>query len=400
MLQRALGVLGHQKRFLRDHKTSLEKWSSDVYGLRLATEDFVADDKVNRATVEADAPRLSEPKQRDPRERPGAGRTRLREIRVSVKCKGADKRRVDKLLLAHVDHTWRPQQPKPVDGNKRSKPCVSEKPPKRVKASVAKIEPIIEVEVASIGNVAEAIAEDIAEDEEMDDADAAATDVPDSPGQIWTWLEDNSYFSPISRRQPLPEDLTLEADCRLGQSSFVPLRPSGSTPKLTADLGMLYNVHGWRDVIVYICVSRPLEYQKLARSTLPQTVVHTKCSLPRCSWLHVTWCNLCETGARCDGFESGQDVLRQRLVSALVVPGKAHSTAHRGKGDATPSKPDPRLRWRRLGPDVPHILDVTKLSVEQRVLVQLNSVGLIDSTYTSDGQVRVRRDCCVCFVER
>lgn len=196
------------------------------------------DDRVIRAAVEADAPSLSEPKQKDPRERPVAGRTRLREIRVNLKCKGADKRRMEKLLFAHVDHTWCLRRPKAVDGNKRSKPCISEKPPKRTKASVAKVEPIMEVGAGPIGGVAE----EIAENEEMEDTDAAAADVPDSPGQIWTWLEENSYFSPISRRQPLPEDLTLESESRLGQSSFVPLRPPGSIPKPQADLGMLYNV--------------------------------------------------------------------------------------------------------------------------------------------------------------
>lgn len=96
----------------------------------------------------------------------------------------------------------------------------------------------------------------------------------------------------------------------------------------------------------------------------------------------------CETGARCGGFENNPDVLRQRLVSALVVPGKVDSTAHRGESDATPTKPDPGLRWRRLGADAPRVLDVTNLSVEQRVLVQLNSVGLIDSAFSNNGQVR------------
>lgn len=193
------------------------------------------DDRVNQAAVEADAPRLSEPKQKDPRERPVAGRTRLREIRVNLKCKGADKRRMDKLLFAHVDHTWCLRRPKAVDGNKKSKPCISEKPPKRTKASVAKVEPTMEVGAGSIG----VVAEEITENEEMGDTDAGAADVPDSPGQIWTWLEENSYFSPISRRQPLPEDLTLESESRLGQSSFVPLRPPASIPKPQADLGML-----------------------------------------------------------------------------------------------------------------------------------------------------------------
>lgn len=103
--------------------------------------------------------------------------------------------------------------------------------------------------------------------------------------------------------------------------------------------------------------------------------------------------NCCETGARCDSFESNPDVLRKRLVSALVVPGKVDSTAHRGEGAATPIKPDPGLRWRRLGADAPRVLDVANLSVEQRVLVQLNSVGLIDSTFSSHGQVRGWRGC-------
>lgn len=80
-------------------------------------------------------------------------------------------------------------------------------------------------------------------------------------------------------------------------------------------------------------------------------------------------------GVRCDRFEDDADVLRQRLVQALVPAGV--EDAHRSDGQPNPY---PEVAWRNpASTDASHLLDVAQLSIAQRVLVQLNAVGLIAS---------------------
>lgn len=222
--QRALGVLGHQKRFLREHKAGLEKWTSGVYGYNLSPGESTST-RVDGPTIEAELDVMRGTNQDRPRERAGVGKAQLREIRVSVKCKGADKHRTERTIPARVDRAWCPQQRRLANGKKRASCKIeAEKLAKRSKPAVVKLEETVIVDT----NSPEGGVEEIAEDEVIDDATAAG--VPDTPGQIWNWLDDSNYFSPVSRRQPLPEDLTLEAEDRLGRSSLVSLRPSASAP--------------------------------------------------------------------------------------------------------------------------------------------------------------------------
>lgn len=244
--QRALGVLGHQRRFLREQKIGLETWTSDVYGFDLSSEGFPAIQDVSAALKEDRKPETLKEDTNQDAEHHQHAKTVLREVRLSVKCKGADKRRVDKTLLAQVDRTWSLRRPRPTDVKKadvkKRAPCklAAEKPAKRSKPPVPKVELTAVVETVSVGSVVG----DVVEDEPVKEASGAPTNVPDAPGQLWNWLEDSTYFSPISTRQPLPEDLTLEAEDRLGRSSGVPLNVSESAPE-TASEARASN-GGWR----------------------------------------------------------------------------------------------------------------------------------------------------------
>lgn len=79
------------------------------------------------------------------------------------------------------------------------------------------------------------------------------------------------------------------------------------------------------------------------------------------------------TGVRCDRFEDDADVLRQRLVQALVPAGV--KDAHRSGGQPNSH---PEVPWMKPpSAEAPHLLDVAQLSLAQRVVVQLNAVGLV-----------------------
>lgn len=78
-----------------------------------------------------------------------------------------------------------------------------------------------------------------------------------------------------------------------------------------------------------------------------------------------------------DTSEDSEDIFRKRLTSALVVPDEAKQ-----------SKLEPGLAWRKPRvSDALQILDVSQLSLEQRVRVQLNGIGLISNS-SSNVQVR------------
>lgn len=85
-------------------------------------------------------------------------------------------------------------------------------------------------------------------------------------------------------------------------------------------------------------------------------------------------------GVQCDRIEDDADVLRQRLVQALVVPTTVAEGGHR---NAEPAPPDLEMAWRKPNTDEHHLLDVAQLSLAQRVVVQLNGVGV----FTVGGQV-------------
>ena len=81
-------------------------------------------------------------------------------------------------------------------------------------------------------------------------------------------------------------------------------------------------------------------------------------------------------GPRCERLEDGADVLRQRLVQALVVPTVANGD-HRSDGQPKqPIPPYPEMAWTKSSADELHLLDVAQLSLAQRVVVQLNGVGV------------------------
>lgn len=88
-------------------------------------------------------------------------------------------------------------------------------------------------------------------------------------------------------------------------------------------------------------------------------------------------------GVRCDGLEDDADVLRQRLVQALAVP-TVEEGDHRRTEHPTPSHPE--MDWRKPSADELHLLDVAQLSLAQRVVVQLNGVGV----FSVGGQVCAR----------
>lgn len=79
--------------------------------------------------------------------------------------------------------------------------------------------------------------------------------------------------------------------------------------------------------------------------------------------------------------EDDADVLRQRLVQALVVPTVAEEDGSRN--DEQPTSQHSEMAWRKPSTDKLHLLDVAQLSLAQRVVVQLNGVGI----FTVGGKV-------------
>lgn len=225
-----MGVLGHQKRFLQDHKASLEKWALDVYGFSFSTED-TSSHRVDDSAAGEDPPAAGSATTEN-NQGPSAVCTLLsRDLRVTIKCKGGDKRRTDKVLVAQVHEKWLRRRQRLIDGRKRSL-CETEgdKPAKRSKLPVRKAEQICTVEAN--GDVEENAEEAVKEERTEVEAHGL-----DPPGELWNWLEESSFFSPISRRQPFPEDLTLEAEDRLGRTTLLPLRSSAPTPKAIPESG-------------------------------------------------------------------------------------------------------------------------------------------------------------------
>lgn len=218
-------MLGHQKRFLREHKAGLEKWTSAVYGFNMSPEAFPATGDVPHAIEEKQA-------RREPL---GAERASLREVRVSVKCKGT-KRRIDKqTLLAHVDQMWSPTHGRFKNVKKRSSvKTEAEKSAKRGKPPVTKVDQDVVVGTSSLANTGGEIVENTVVYEQSD----GLPGVRDTPGQDGKKLEDRTFPS-ISRRQSLPEDLSSEAEDCLGRSSLVQSRSPGPATKAVSDPGTL-----------------------------------------------------------------------------------------------------------------------------------------------------------------
>ncbi len=211
--QRALGVLGHQKRFLREHRAGLEKWTCAVYGFKLSTETCGPSGTVGAA--------LGNRETQDGQEPLGGGPS-LREVRVNVKCKGT-KRRVDK-LLAHVDQTWSPRHTGFKNVKRRSSVRAgAEKTAKRGKPAFAKVD-----QVVAVANSAANTTEEIVETGPADGQKDGMPGEQGAPGQGWRGPEARTPFPLSSERQQLQEDLSLETEDRLEVTS-VTLTPSGSS---------------------------------------------------------------------------------------------------------------------------------------------------------------------------
>lgn len=221
-------MLGHQKSFLRKNKADLEKWTSKVHGVNLSSVSLPSDEL-------EELPRREEvAKVKGGRSRPqqnvNVGGVHRQAISVTVKFKGLDKRWVDKKVVAEVNRSWRPGQRKAGDVEKRGlRIAEADSPSKRIKATTdVNIKQAMADRKSSTDKVRET-----AEDRETEDASGPALDTPDTPGELWTWLQDNNYFPSNPKRQPqhLPEDLILEAEDRVGRTSLVPLRGSVQTVK-------------------------------------------------------------------------------------------------------------------------------------------------------------------------
>eukprot|EP00752_Nemacystus_decipiens_P009883 g8816.t1 len=293
-LERALGVLGHQKRFLMEHKAGLEKWTSAIYGFNLSAEGFAAPG--------LDMAAIGDKEKRGGRGIEGVGGSSVREVRVNVKCKGA-KRRMDKQpLLAHVDQTWSPRQGRPKSVKKRSSVKAAEKPAKHGKLGVSKVDQTVVPGTCSTADTTEEIVEDRVMDDQRDGG-------PDAPVQGSKGLDRCSSLPLVSKKES-PEDCILVAEDHLGGNALTPSRADGLAAKAAA-----------------------------------------------------------EPGLRCDRLEDDADVLRQRLVQALVVPTSV-------MGDEQPTPPHAEMAWTKTSADELHLLDVAQLTLAQRVVVQLNGVGV------------------------
>lgn len=351
-------------------------WTSAVYGSILASPDS-AGDKLDVAPSDCDADDdvgLSDGKQE---EHGGQEDDKnKREIRVHLKCEGAEKRCLG-ALVARVEHTWRPRSENNAgDGTKRASSfkLTAEKPPKRSKPSETKSELAKEEDTTPKGHDVE----EFTEQDQTDVETLSGDDVPESPGRIWSWLEDRSYFSPISRRQPLTEDLTLEAECRLGRSTLIPLQCSaGDTRKGPENDGT------WSEMKHGICwyyVSRRSRGATFFYCNRKSCFRYNAPVLGACKRAHQSdFVILCESGVRRDVVEESTDSLRQRLLSALVVPGSGPVEDACKSGVPGTDRNMGAGRTGQTSEGSPRVLDVTHLSLEQRVLVQLCGVGLLDN---------------------
>lgn len=226
-VQGALAVLEYQRQYLALHKKKLEEWACTVYGLHLAGHGSANEGRqtpppqrnevvptTSGPTEVSDAPEEASP---------------FRKVFVSLRCKGADRRRIDGALVAHVGQSW--QAPRSEgsshNNNKRKKQEVTlAEPSKRSKPC----QPLSAKHDASGKRASDSSAAEL-DDDEAEPAFDACAQVPEAPGQIWTWLEDRKYFRDILRRQPLPEDLTVEANRCVGGGILVPVQGSAGSPR-------------------------------------------------------------------------------------------------------------------------------------------------------------------------
>ncbi|CAN0237963.1 unnamed protein product, partial [Scytosiphon promiscuus] len=248
-LERALGVLGHQRRFLKEHKTGLEKWTAAVYGVGLSTEACGAKEHASTA--------FGEREKRDKSYHAGTVKAMMREVRVSVKCKGAKRRMEKQPLIAHVDQTWSPRHDHPKSAKKRtSVKTEAEKPIKRGKPPASKGTQAIVIGTTSTAGTAE----EITQDERSTGKSNEVPDVRGASDQAWIWSDRGDSFPGVSKGQLPGDNKALQAEDHVRPNSF-PSRVEEPVAKMAT-----------------------------------------------------------EPGARIDSFGDDADVLRQRLVQALASP--------------------------------------------------------------------------------
>lgn len=161
--------------------------------------------------------------------------TLQRKVRVNLKCAGTDPERA---LVAYVDQLWCPRRAaNPGNGTKRTGDGLSAgNMSKRSKPSYTKSE--------GLGITISKNPESDSEEDECEEN--SSPDLPQVPGQIWKWVEDRDYFASISKKQPLPHDLTLEDHHRIGKTKLVAMQnPSISPRKVrekTGTFGVPYTI--------------------------------------------------------------------------------------------------------------------------------------------------------------
>lgn len=226
----------------------MEKWAAAVYGIRLSTEAF--------GTTEAVSTAFGEREKRGPQHLVGTSETMMREVRVSLKCKGA-KRRVDKQpLIAHVDKTWSPRHDHLKSAKKRSSgKTEAEKPAKRGKLPTPKpTQPIVVGTSSAISTP-----EERSEDGALVKKSNGVPDVPGASDQAWAWLGDCTSLPP---GQPPAEDEPPGADDHVGRSSFSS-RAEDTVTKTAAGPGALlgrrcvWHEISWPDLCVHATCAVP-----------------------------------------------------------------------------------------------------------------------------------------------
>ncbi|CAM9716410.1 unnamed protein product [Discosporangium mesarthrocarpum] len=369
-LERALSVLTQQKRFLEEQRDAVEQWASSVYQGQvlssLKRQRVPAHGPLDDAKI--DAKESSGPRKDSITEIPNAKVAEKEEIRVKIKCKGVDKRRIDRPLLALVDKAmWNARGgpgPTTAIGLKReATPVQCVKPSKKSKVHTIKPESAAAVIQAPHAPPGEDVVGMVQTGEDLEAAsappseahDAALPDTPATSRDLWAWLESSSYLKTFGCKEPLPHDLTLQAEGRVSQYPRpVTVRAPGQTHTIEKN-------EAW------------VSCRKITGDT-----------------------DLMQQQAEADMYEGG--MLTKRLLSALIVPrsggGRTGSgTPVRDKDkSSSPAKKLKDVQDCSQDKGCPGVFDqsedkgvwVGSLNLEQRVSIQLKAVGLLgDEVYYS-----------------
>ncbi|CAM9259578.1 unnamed protein product [Choristocarpus tenellus] len=345
-LERALYVLSQQKLFLTDQLGHVNTWAESVY----KSQGWVpppSHARVENMGADCDVG-IRAPAKTDREHELETDGQQQKEVRVRIKCKGTDKRRTDRPLVALVDETmWpargRSSQSVIANMNKHTKhelpSSSSGRPFKKTKVHALKPGPVLPVPQPpppapqSVEATHESFEEVNSENVSWEDVHAAGQASPATPAHLRIWLDTDPYFKNLSWKEPLPEDLTLE-------STFS-------------------NTYCTRHA------TTPQSQQKVAAEEAE--IIENKRD------------------------KSGGGMLMQRLLSALLIPKKGvKNTTTETETNHLVKEAD--QKWgskevvaknsfgdasKRLGRG----LEVAWLTPEQRVSIQLKAVGLLGNTH-------------------